>query len=193
MVIQTAVDGGVLEAPNDEEFINKLKSVRDLGEAEDMEDGEDVDATGEEDEEPKEDPKKKLLAEIMPNGKMEMPSEMFFGCDMSWPDIVHRDIKSHTDALAVARSNGWIADPTASAALGYDYAEEVRKQKQVEDEAELDGNPLLGKQAGFGDEAEMDAEMNDLMKTMTPEEKEKFMADKAKEKAGVGGKADGAA
>lgn len=185
MVIQNAVNAGILTAPNDEEYINKLKQVRTLGEQVEPEKTPSENGNGGE-EEPKEDPKAKMLGELMPNGKMEMPSEVFFGCDMTWPEIVHRNIKEQTDALAVARSSGWVSDPTASSALGYDYAEEVRKQQQVEEEAEISGNPLLGKQGGMGDEGEMDKEMQDLMANMTPEEKEEFMA-KRKEKAGVNG------
>lgn len=186
-VIQNAVDAGILEAPNDDEFINKLKQVRKLGEQ--IEPKEPVE--GEDGEKPEEDPKKAALAELMPEGRMEMPSEIFFGCDMTWPEIVHRDLKQHTDALAVARSSGWISDPTAAAALGYDYAEEVRKQKQVEEDAEIDGNPLMGKSPGMWDEAEMQAEMNDLMANMTPQEKAKFVADKKKAMAGAGMNGDG--
>lgn len=200
MVIENAVTAGILEAPNDEEFINKLKTVRKLGEAvepvdaekeadDDMEDGEE----GEEGES-EEDPKKKALQELMPNGRMEFPSEIFYGCDMTWPDIVHRNLKEFTDALAVARSSGWVSDSTASSALGYDYAEEVRKQNQIDEEAEEQGNSLLGKQPGKWDDAEFQNEFSDLMQNMTPEEKAKFMAEKAKQKVAAGeGKEDGAA
>jgi len=189
-VLQNAVEAGMVEAPNDEEFINKLKQVRKLGEQIEPKEP----AEGEEPkegEEPEEDPKKAALAELMPEGRMEMPTEIFYGCDMTWPEIVHRDLKQHTDALAVARSSGWIADPTAAAALGYDYAEEVRKQKQVEEEAEIDGNPLLGKDPGVWDDAEMNAELNDLMVNMTPQEKAKFVADKKKATATANGNGEG--
>jgi len=183
MVIKNAVDAGLVEAPDDKEFVNKLKTIRKLGEA--VEPKEPIE--GEEPEEkPEQDPKEAALAELMPDGRMEMPTEVFYGCDMTWPEIVHRDLKQHTDALAVARSSGWISDPTAAAALGYDYAEEVRKQNQIEDEAEAKGNRLLGKQPGMYDDAEMNAELNDLMANMTPQEKAKFVADKKKAAAGVG-------
>jgi len=189
MVIERAVTAGVLEAPNDDEFVNKLKKIRALGEQTDAQDagiGQNTSGTGGKGDdqgdgegEGQEDPKEAALAELMPEGRMEMPTEIFFGCDMAWPEIIHRDLKVHTDALAVARSSGWISDPTASAALGYDYSEEVRKQRQIEEEAETSENPLLGKGPGSADEDEMAAEMNDL-KNMSPEEI-------AKIKAGQGG------
>lgn len=197
MVIERAVEAGVLEAPSDEEFLNKLKTVRNLGEAEETPPpakGK-ADAEGDNEDDDAEaglSPKEKAMAELMPEGKMEMPTEIFFGCDMTWPEITHRDVKEQTDSLAVARSSGWIADSTAAAALGYDYAEEVRKQKQIEEEAEQSGNPLLGKQAGMGDEGEMDAEMNDLMANMTPEEKQNFLdKQNGKQPAGTNGNQGG--
>lgn len=184
MVIERSVKAGALEAPNDDEFVNKLKKIRTLGEqTKDTQDTQDQKGAQDtqDKEKPEMDPKEAALAELMPEGRMEMPTEIFYGCDMAWPEIIHRDLKDHTDALAVARSSGWISDPTASAALGYDYTEEVRKQRQVEEEAETSENPLLGKEPGMGDEGEMDAEMNDVLKNMSPEEI-------AKMKAGQNGK-----
>jgi hypothetical protein len=190
MVIQSAVDAGQIEAPNDDEFINKLKAVRNLGEAQETDTEDSTENDSEDGQETEEDPKEKALAELMPNGKMETPSEIFYGCDMNWPDIIHREVKQFTDALALARSSGWISDATASSMLGFDYSEEVRKQNQIEEEAEQTGNTLLGKQAGNGDSNEMDAEFEDVMSNMTPEEKAKFLADK-KAAAEAGGKSNG--
>ncbi len=78
----------------------------------------------------------------------ESELEIFYGCDIQWPEVIYRDPKEQAEALALARTNGWISDPTCSAVLGFDYPEEVRKQQQVEEEAEEVGNPLLGKTAG---------------------------------------------
>ncbi len=191
-VIQIAVEGDVLQAPSDEEFINKLRAVRNMSEAEDQLKPEDKvngnkgqGAPDDSEPDPEEDPakaadkrtpKQKALAELMPNGKMETPTETFFGCDMQWPEIVHRDMKLHTEALTTARQNGWIADNTAAAALGFDYPEEVRKQRQIEEEAAQVGNPLLGKQQGdISDDGNMDAEMQDALNSMSPEDRNQVM------------------
>lgn len=187
-VIEIAVDGGVLEAPDDEEFINQLRTVRNMSEAGDPVPPKKGDAAGGDNPDDAEDPadpknpadtrtpKQKALAELMPNGKMETPSETFFGCDMQWPEIVHRDIKLHTDALTEARQNGWIADSTAAAALGFDYSEEVRKQRTIEEEAAQVGNPLLGKQPGeITDDGNMDAEMQDTLNSMDPESRNQIL------------------
>jgi len=193
MVIQIAVDGGVLEAPSDDEFINQLKTVRTMQEAGNPF-AKKKDAAADPNADPNADPKpddanpdeknpadtrsekQKAMAELMPNGKMETPTETFFGCDMQWPEIVHRDMKLHTDALTEARQNGWIADSTACSALGFDYGEEVRKQRQIEEEAAQVGNPLLGKQAGdISDDGNMDAEMQDALNSMSPEDRNQVM------------------
>jgi hypothetical protein len=180
IVIENAVKGGLVEAPNDEEFINKLKKLRPIQEAAGASSSDDVpQSAGAEtsptakivkqpEVDPKEQKREDELSKLMPDGKMEMPSEIFFGCDMDWPEIIHRDIKEQVDALSIARQNGWLADSTATAALGYDYPEEVRKQKAIEEEAAKNGNPLLGQQ----DAGTMDSEMNDIMAQLTPEEKQ---------------------
>jgi hypothetical protein len=184
-VIENAVKGGLLEEPSDEEFINKLKTIRDIkedapppagqaagGQASDDE----GDPAGSEDPNDKRSARDKALAELMPDGKLETPTEVFYGCDMDWPEIIHRDMKQHVDALTIARQNGWLADSTATSALGYDYPEEVRKQRQIEEEAAQAGNPLLGKQQGdISDDGNMDAEMQDALNSMTPEERNQIM------------------
>jgi len=157
-VIQSAVDAGVLAAPNDDEFISRLRKIRDIKE---------------QDEEGEPSRRQQAIAELMPEGRLESPSEIFFGCDMSWPEIVHRDLKGHIEALSIARQNGWVADPTASSAIGFDYDEEVRKQRMIEAEASRTGNPLLGKSEGdIGDDFEMDAEMEDILSGLGPEERD---------------------
>lgn len=161
-VIQNAVDAGMIEAPSDDEFLAKLRTVRQLGEQEEVKpDGK-----------PPEDPKAEAMEELMPNGKLETPAEVFFGCDMTWPEIIHRDFKTQVEGLVMARDAGWVSDPTATAAIGYDYAEEVRKQNSAEDDAEAGGNALLGKP---DDSKDMGAEFDSVMKTLTPQERDKVM------------------
>jgi len=189
-VIENAVKAGKLTPPDDAEYFRKLFKGGDLEEAEIVAptDDEKEDDEADADAEPKldaddnpianpnGDPKAKGKQDDMGGdeededseltGKAEPPSEIFYGCDIQWPEIVHREMKAQTDALMVARTNGWIADSTAAAALGYDYAEEVRKQAKIEEDAEEKPNPLL-KGSGMpdplaGDEGEMDAEMGDI-------------------------------
>lgn len=194
-VIEIAVEAEELEAPDDEEFVAQLKALKPvdkkvLGEAGGFGGQSDQVATpptsagaetsptakivkqGAEEVDPAEAEYEAKLAELMPNGKMETPCEIFFGCDMTWPEIVHRDVKQHVDALSIARQNGWLADSTACAALGYDYPEEVRKQKQIEDEAATKGNPLMNAQAGDLDTGTMDAELEDMIAGLSPEERD---------------------
>ncbi len=165
-VIQNAVDGGMLEAPNDDEFIEKLKSIRTLAEAAPPH------PTGATDsqEPPELSPREAALKELMPDGKMVTPTEIFFGADITWPEIIHRDPMQQSQALAINRQNGWVSDPTAASALGYDYGEEVRKQRQVEEDAEIDDNPLLTV-GGNGDADDMSGEMNSLLGQLSPEDK----------------------
>jgi hypothetical protein len=72
--------------------------------------------------------------------------------------------------------SGWLSDSTASQILGYDYSEEVRKQKQVDEQAKQVGNPLLGIKPedaeAEDDEEDMDREMEDLLKGLTPEQRQ---------------------
>jgi hypothetical protein len=178
-VIQNAVNAGLLQEPNDDEFVAKLKAIRDIKED-----------TGEEGEgnDKQLSPREAALKELMPEGKMESPSEIFYGCDMDWPEVIHRDIKEQCEALTIARQGGWVSDSTASAALGYNYSEEVRKQRQIEEDAEIEDNPLLGT-GGQGDAADMSAEMNDMLNGLTPEERTKVLnSTDPKEIAGIIGK-----
>jgi hypothetical protein len=180
-VVEIAVKGGALEAPDDEEFLNKLRAVRDMEEADGQDDdalklAKDRAAEREAEDKPAVSPKKQAIANLTPDGKMETPSEVFYGCDMAWPEIVHRDLKAHVEALQIARLNGWIADPTACSALGYDYPEEVRKQRQVEEDAAVSDNPLLGNgNDPVDDAATMDAELEDLLNGLSPEERDQVL------------------
>jgi len=148
-VLSNAAKNNIIKPPNDEEFIRKLRGLGNLSEEIDEE----------------------KLAELMPEGKMETPTEIFFGVDIQWPEIVHRNIKELTDALMVARTNGWVSDPTCSSVLGYEYNEEVRKQQQVKEQAEVAGNPLLGTEAGEGEPDDMQKEEDDL-RNNPPEDSE---------------------
>lgn len=137
-VLSNAAKKGLVKPPNDEEFFRKLKGVGNLSEQMEMDE---------------------RLKELMPEGKMETPTEIFFGIDLQWPEIIHRNVKELTDSLMVARTSGWVSDPTCSSVLGYDYNEEVRKQKQAKEQAEVSGNPLMGED---DKETDMDREEEDL-------------------------------
>jgi hypothetical protein len=169
-VINNAVAGNVLTEPDDQEFLRRLRTVNDLQEIDGQEDGK-ADGMS---------PKEQALKDLMPNGKVETPTEIFYGCDMQWPEIIHRDQKAFTESLQLARTAGWVSDQTASSALGWDFNEEVRKQKNVEDEAELTGNPLLGIKSGeekeASDDGEMDDEINSVIASLTDKEKQDIIA-----------------
>jgi hypothetical protein len=86
-------------------------------------------------------------------------------------------MKAHTESLQIARTSGWVSDPTCAAQLGFNYAEEVRKQKMVEEEADMAGNPFIGSDApGAEDEADMDKEAEDVLKSLSPEEQKMVLA-----------------
>ncbi len=170
-VIKNAVKAGMLEEPNDDEFIAKLKQIRTLAEALPEADPEEVPAEGADKNKPQLSPRDAALKELMPDGKMETPTEIFYGIDIEWPEIIHRDLDKQAMALSVMRQNGWISDFTASSALGYDYEEEVRKQRQVEEEAQIEENPLLTVGGPAGDAADMAGEMNNMLGMLTPQER----------------------
>lgn len=173
-VIENACDAGLLEAPSDDEFIAELKRIRTLSEANPADNKTQVqDAKGTET--PELSPREAALKELLPDGKMETPTEIFFGVDIQWPEIIHRDVDKQAMALSVMRQNGWISDPTAASALGYDYGEEVRKQRGVEEDAEIEDNPLLSV-GGPGDAGDMSNEMNNLLGKLTPEERNTIMS-----------------
>ena len=172
-VIENAIEGDMLEAPDDAEFIAKLKQIRMLAE--------DAPAPGPEDD-PAEGSDKKVLSpreaalkELMPDGKMETPTEIFYSADITWPEVVHRDLDKQAMALAVLRQNGWVSDPTACSSVGYDYAEEVRKQRKVEEDAQIEENPLLSVGGSAPGDDDMSSEMHSLMSQMAPEDKQKIL------------------
>lgn len=150
-VMENAVKSGRIKPPNDEEFFRTMFKTGKLTEAQD---------------EDKDDEVKNEMKDDTGNST-EPPSEIFFGCDIQWPEIIHRDLKMHTDALMVARSNGWISDSTAASSLGYDYDEEVRKQQKIIENAQEFDNPLLSggmKEPSAFDEGDMDREAEDVLK-----------------------------
>lgn len=139
-VIEAAVAAGKLTAPADDDI---FASTGDLTEAQKLElkpskNGKNGNKPDAEDDAEKQD--------STPMSESEL--EVFYGCDVEWPEIIHREPKDQTEALVLARNEGWISDKTASEKLGFDYGEEVRKQQQIEDEAEAAGNPLLQHDAG---------------------------------------------
>jgi capsid protein len=172
-VLQNAVKAGMLEEPNDGEFIAKLKEIRNLAEA----DAPPPPPGQAEPDKPELSPRDAALKELMPDGKMETPTEIFYGVDVTWPEIIHRDLDKQAMALSVMRQNGWISDPTATSNLGYDYGEEVRKQRKVEEDAEVEDNPLLSV-GGGGDAGDMSSEMNSMLGQMTPEDKQTVLNSK---------------
>lgn len=163
-VIKNAADAGLIEIPDEKEFFRKLKGVAKLTEQDDED----------------ESPREKALKELMPEGKMESPMEIFFGCDIQWPEIIHRNVKEQTEALQLQRAAGWVSDPSASQKLGYEYSEEVRKQKQTEEIGKTSGNPLAGIKAEDereeDDADDMDAEIQDMLKGMTPQQRQAVMS-----------------
>lgn len=189
-VIQNAVEARMLEAPNDDDFVAQLKKIRTLAEdapPEGLDDTSD-EPKGTEKDDADLSPREAALKKLMPDGKMETPTEIFFGIDIAWPEIIHRDLDKQVGALAMARQNGWVSDPTASGALGYEYGEEVRKQRQVEEDAEIENNPLLSV-GGSGDDSDMSGEMNDMLGKMTPEDRKTILnSTDPKEIQGVMGK-----
>lgn len=174
-VIENAVDAGLLDEPSDDDFVAQLKRIRTL--AEDAP-APDPNAQGTGTEKTELSPREAALKELMPDGKMETPTEIFYGIDISWPEIIHRDIKAQAEALALIRQNGWVSDPTACSTLGYDYGEEVRKQRSAEEDAEIEDNPLLSVGGGNGDAEDMSSEMNSLLGQLTPEERQTVMNSK---------------
>ncbi len=150
MVVQTAVDAGKLTAPAEEDiFAIGPEGEQDLNEAGekpgDMAEKDSANAA------PAAGADKKPAApqeasKDSPISETEL--ELFYGCDVEWPEVIHREPKDQTDALVMARNEGWISDKTASEKLGFDYAEEVRKQQQIEEQAEKEGNPLLNHAQG---------------------------------------------
>jgi hypothetical protein len=166
-VVQAAVDAGKLKPPAEDDIFAE-QGKRDVSEAEAVppKPGEPQPSNGKE-------------PSGADEGEQEAPVhelsefEKFWGCDVQWPEVVHRDLKDTAAAIIQMVQAGLISESTASSVLGYDYEEEVRKQQLIEEDAAA--NPFKNKGGGFGDEGDMDAEMQDLVKGLTPEEAQKVM------------------
>jgi lambda family portal protein len=176
-VVRNAVKAGMLEAPNDDQFVAQLKKIRTLAEDAGPEDPQDDGPEGADKSKPELSPRDKALKELMPDGKMETPTEIFFGIDIAWPEIIHRDMDKQVGALAMARQNGWVSDATASGALGFEYGEEVRKQRQIEEDAQIEDNPLLGS-GGQGDDGDMSDELNGVLSQLSDDDRKTIMNSK---------------
>ncbi len=151
-VVEAAVAAGKLTAPKEEDIFAAPGAGQDLTEDtpspqnDKTPEGRQKQGGAQDNAKGKVDPSK----DSEPNGDTMMESEMeiFYGCDVEWPEIIHREPKEQTEALVRARNEGWISDKTASEKLGFDYGEEVRKQTMIEDDAENAGNPLLDRAKG---------------------------------------------
>lgn len=206
-VIQAAVDAGKIEAPVDEDVFVKYGSgaePKSLSEAVGAQTKAGPDA--EPDDEANEDAGD--VSELEAESKeqenyQETPTEIFFGCDIEWPTVAHRDPQLEAQAMAVWRQNGWISDKTACEKLGLDYNEELRKQRQVEDDAQLNGNPLQGvvdpnNEAAQGQQQNEedqtlsmfdDNEKQQILKSTDPMEIGKMLLGKIGQKKAAAGKA----
>lgn len=155
-VIQAAVDAGKMKAPVEEDIFADPKSGTELNEAAKPDDEGTDDAGAPVGGGAGKKPAKKGAPaddesdDKRPDGQSmsESETEIFFGCDVEWPEIIHRDPVEQTNALVLARNEGWVSDKTCSEKLGFEYPEEVRKQQQIEEEAEDIGNPLLARVQG---------------------------------------------
>ncbi len=150
MVIQAAVDAEAIEAPVDPDVLTLLGNKLDVSESgrKALREAQGADPDGDGDDDSKESE----------SSNADTPTEIFFGCDIEWPAIEHREIDKLTTALVAQRAAGWIDDKSATEELGRDYEEIVRKQRKIEEDAQEDPNPLLGggsmnDQAGYGEEA----------------------------------------
>ena len=144
-VIKAAVDAGKLQEPAEEDIFAKYPNgAQELEEDADAKPAgpkgpteDDETAQGEDDEDTADDAEET-------EDFQETEREIFYGCDVEWPTIVHRDPQQEAAALSVYRQQGWISDETAASKIGLDYGEEVRKQRKIEEAAKVNGNPLLG-------------------------------------------------
>jgi hypothetical protein len=184
-IVENAVKAGKLEAPPEEDIF----AVEGEMVTESMQPGkfdDPADKSGEEEVEGDISKPSGLANEPI----SESETELFYGCDIEWSEVVHRDPKEQADSLAIARSNGWVSDKTACERLGFEYAEEVRKQRMIEEDAEANGNPLINHPAGAqaaeeeeaGGMSQMDSEMQDHFKSMSPADQATIKSEKDPEK-----------
>jgi len=186
-VIENAVEAGMLEAPPEEDIFaepDDQQEPKDKPLGEDMKPGDFSDPSEDSGEEEVEKDLASKPGSLDNSPISESETELFYGCDTEWTQVIHRDPKEEAEALSVARTNGWVSDKTASERLGFDYAEEVRKQRTIQEDAEANGNPLAGHEQGAmasdaeekGGLSQMDAEMQDHFKGMAPADQQSILA-----------------
>jgi hypothetical protein len=171
-VLKQAVDAGKLTAPAEEDIFLE-PGVKQIAEAVNpvakADSPQGADANGSELDQSQNGPSPDQPPKP---GSQISEAEAFWGCDIQWPEIIHRDIKETTDSMIAQVNAGLVSEPTASQILGHDYDEEVRRQQQVELEAET--NPFKKSSNPFEDPA-TSAEMNDLMNSLSPEESQNIL------------------
>lgn len=86
-----------------------------------------------------EKPLKRIFALVIKRGMKvkRVPANSKTTCSVNFAGLIHRDIKSETEAYQMQRQNGWVSDRTISEKLGYDYDKE-KKQVEKEDKEESD-------------------------------------------------------
>lgn len=173
-VLQAAVDAQKIVPPPEEDIFS-AEGETPVEEAEEKEKLP-VPAKGKEKVPPKEGEEEDPEGE-RPDLKAITEAEAFWGCDAQWPEVVHREIDKTTNAVIAQKNAGIISDATAASILGHDYEEEVRKQKLID--AESADNPFK-KADPFGQQDlqglfDQGAEEDDLMSSLTPEEKKQIL------------------
>ena len=164
-VVQAAVNSGKLQAPlEDDIFIEEgLEAVQEAT----------IDAVvakNSVEDDAKEKPGEKPIETKKKPSYLDKPGiemteyEAFYGCDVQWPEIIHREMDKTTDSVIKQVEAGLVSEPTAALILGYDYDEEMRKQKLIEDESA--SNPFKQNQLA---QDEMDMEMKQADLEMTKE------------------------
>lgn len=148
-VVKSAVDAGKLTAPVEEEIFTE-PGAQNVSEAK------------------TDKPTKTKTQELS-------DYEAFWGCDVQWPEIVHREMDKTTSAVVNMVNAKLISESTACSVLGFDYEEEMRKQQLIEDGAEDNPFKSGGQDEMVQDTEEMDAEMKDLMASLTPAEADQVL------------------
>ncbi len=177
-VVQAAVDAGKLTAPEEDDIFAQdgEPEEKPVQEAE-LVPPEKKPLPGEPQEKPKAKPgEEPVEGEEEPQGNPAhefSEFEAFWGCDVQWPEVVHREMDKTSNAVISMVQAKLISESTASSILGYDYEEEVRKQKLIEEGAAE--NPFKQGGNAFDGPTDMDAEAEDIMKDLTPEESDELM------------------
>ncbi len=114
----------------------------------------------------------KTIKEYDPETKTETertePCDTDLTCQVDFPVLIHRDIKSETESLVLQVNEGWASNRTASSKLGYDYDEEQRQLEKESAEGESQVNQegdetlkqeFIARQTANGDMSEEEAAM----------------------------------